>query len=277
MKNLPPRLSIELTARCNHDCPFCYGVWHEIPGLASRELDTAAWCAILYECARRGVREVQFTGGEPLLRDDLETLIDHARAMGLKTALYTNASLLTENRLLALKRLKTRISTSLPGLASYGTMTGTDRSPWGILSAIERAAELAWPMAVGIPLAKPNLAETADLVSAALLVRAAAVQVGPAMWEGRMKTHPDWMLSAEEWTTAKTSIRALPSGRVPILFADEFFCSCREQPDNPAARWPAPKDNCPAGRTFGALGPDGRFRRCLHTLDATEWFPLPQS
>ena len=52
MKNLPPRLSIELTVRCNHDCPFCYGVWHESPGLASRELDTAAWCAILDECAR---------------------------------------------------------------------------------------------------------------------------------------------------------------------------------------------------------------------------------
>ena len=84
--NLPPRLSIELTARCNYDCPFCYGVWHERPDLAARELGTDEWCAILDECARRGVREVQFTGGEPLLRDDLDTLIDRARTAGLKTA-----------------------------------------------------------------------------------------------------------------------------------------------------------------------------------------------
>lgn len=273
--DLPPCLSLELTARCNHACPFCYGVWHERPELASRELDTAEWRAILDECARRGVRTVQFTGGEPLLRSDLEELIDHARAVGLKTALYTNAALLTEERLLSLKRRRTRISTSLPGLASYGTMTGTDRTPWPVLEAVERAAELAWPMGVGITLAKPNLAEAADLVSAALLARAGVVEVGPVMWEGRMKNRPDWMLTADEWATAKAAIRKIPSGRVPVLFTDEFFCSCREQPGDPAALWPSPGGGCPAGRAFGVIGPDGRFRRCLHTLDATDWRNRP--
>ena len=162
MKELPRHLSLEVTARCNHACPFCYGVWHERPELAGEELSTEAWGEILEECARRGVEDVQFTGGEPLLRADLEELVDRARAAGLKTSVYTNASLLDEARLEGFKRRRTRISTSLPGLASYGEMTGTGRGPWGVLEAVARAAELGWPMGVGITIARPKLAEAAE-------------------------------------------------------------------------------------------------------------------
>lgn len=268
---LPRRLSLELTARCNYACPFCYGAWHEQPELAGPELPTAEWASILDECARRGVREVQFTGGEPLLREDLDELIDHALAAGLKVAVYTNASLLDEARLEGFKRRRVAVSTSLPGLASYGAMTGTGREAWPVLEAVERASELGWPMGVGITVARPNLAEAADLVAAAALAGASAIQVGAAMWEGRMKTHTDWMLTAEEWAAAKAAARKVPTGKAHLVFADEFFCACREQPGDPASRWPAPPGTCPAGRTFGVIGPSGRLRRCLHTLEETNW------
>jgi len=268
---LPRRLSLEVTARCNYACPFCYCVWHERPELAGPELGTEEWGAILEECARRGVKEVQFTGGEPLLRDDLDELIDRARAAGLKTAVYTNASLLDEERLEGFKRRRVSISTSLPGLASHGTMTGTDREAWPTLEAVERAAELGWPMGVGITVARPNLAEAADLVAAAALAGAAAIQIGAVMWEGRMKANSGWMLTAEEWASAKAAVRAVATGKARVTFADEFFCSCREQPGNPGARWPSPPGACPAGKAFGVIGPTGTFRRCLHTLEETNW------
>lgn len=270
MKELPRHLSLEVTARCNHACPFCYGVWHERPELAGEDLPTEAWEAILEECARRGVKDVQFTGGEPLLRGDLERLIDRARAAGMKTAVYTNASRLDEARLEGFKRRRTRISTSLPGLASYGEMTGTGRGPWGVLEALTRAAELGWPMGVGITIARPNLGEAADLVAAALLAGAAVVQVGVAMWEGRMKRRTEWMPTPEEWAAAKTAMRKVPAGKTRVIFADEFFCACRAQPEEATARWPSPGP-CPAGRTFGVIGPTGKFRRCLHTLEEVEW------
>lgn len=271
MTELPWRLSLEVTARCNYACPFCYGVWHERAELAGPELGTAEWGAILEECARRGVKEVQFTGGEPLLRDDLDELIDRARAAGLKTAVYTNASLLDEERLEGFKRRRVSISTSLPGLASYGTMTGTDREAWPTLEAIERASELGWPMGVGITVARPNLSEAADLVAAAALAGASAIQIGAVMWEGRMKANSDWMLTSEEWASAKAAVRAVATGKVRVTFADEFFCACREQPGNPGARWPSPPGACPAGKAFGVIGVTGKFRRCLHTLEETEW------
>lgn len=271
MKELPRHLSLEVTARCNHACPFCYGVWHERPELAGEELSTEAWGEILEECARRGVEDVQFTGGEPLLREDLEELVDRARAAGLKTSVYTNASLLDEARLEGFKRRRTRISTSLPGLASYGEMTGTGRGPWETLEAVARAAELGWPMGVGITVARPNLPEAADAVAAAVLAGAAAVQAGAVMWEGRMKGRAEWMLTAEEWAAAKESIRKVPCGKTRVVFADEFFCACREQPGDPGARWPSPEGGCPAGKTFGTIGPTGKFRKCLHAVEEEAW------
>lgn len=268
---LPPSLSLEVTARCNYACPFCYGVWHERAGMAGPELDTEEWGAILAECARRGVRSVQFTGGEPLLREDLDELIDRALSAGLQAAVYTNASLLTEERLLGFKRRGVGISTSLQGLKSHAAMTGTEEGPWRTLEAIERAREVGWPMGVGIALARPNLAEAADLASAALLAGASEVQVGPAMWEGRMKGRPEWMPSAGEWEEAKAAVRAATAGKGQVAFAEEFFCGCREQPELARERWPAPGTGCPAGRAFGVLGVTGRFRRCLHTLEERAW------
>ena len=271
MTELPPRLSLEVTARCNFACPFCYGVWHERAEMAGPELGTEEWGAILEECARRGVRTVQFTGGEPLLWEDLDELVARAVAAGLKTAVYTNAALLTEERLLGFKRSSTRISTSLQGLKSHAVMTGMSEGPWRTLEAIERAREVGWPMGVGITLARPNVGEAADLASAAFLAGASAVQMGPAMWEGRMKGRPDWMLTAEEWSAAKAAVRAaLPEGR-RVAFADEFFCACREQPEMARERWPSPSAGCPAGHAFGVLGVTGKFRKCLHTIEECEW------
>ena len=35
-------MTLELTAKCNFRCPYCYCVWHERPELAKPELDAAA-------------------------------------------------------------------------------------------------------------------------------------------------------------------------------------------------------------------------------------------
>ena len=255
---LPPRLSIEQTARCNFACPFCYGVWHERPEWGEPELPSAEWAAILADYARRGVKSVQFTGGEPLLRDDLDELCDRALAVGLKVAVYTNASLLTEEHLLSFKRRGVRLLTSLQGIKSHAEMTGTDHGPWPTLEAIERAREIGWPMGVGIPVARKNAFVALDLVAAALLAGASVGQVGPAMWEGRMKSHSDDMLDADEWAAIKEKIRALPPNKGKIVFPEEFFCACREQPPEAVAKWPAQPKNCPAGKSFGVLGVDGQ-------------------
>ncbi|MBQ3314893.1 MAG: hypothetical protein IJG70_02920 [Kiritimatiellae bacterium] len=43
----PRHMTLELTAKCNFRCPYCYCVWHEYPELAKPELDLDQWKAVL--------------------------------------------------------------------------------------------------------------------------------------------------------------------------------------------------------------------------------------
>lgn len=60
----------------------------------SSDLPTAAWLGFLDELAKAGCAAVSFTGGEPLLREDLESLVRAARGHGLRVGLNTNGCLL---------------------------------------------------------------------------------------------------------------------------------------------------------------------------------------
>lgn len=268
----PRHMTLELTAKCNFRCPYCYCVWHEYPVLAKPELDTDGWKSVLDKCAADGVRDILFTGGEALLRKDLSPIIDHARRMipDASLSLFTNASRLTEPLLKAFKRRRVHLATSLQGLRTYGAMTGTRRSYKRLLALLARAAELGWPIAVSLTITKANLHEAADLFAAAALSGAKSIQLGPTMAGGRAATRNDLMVTREEWAAVKKQIRALPDGRVSYSFCDEFICECRsDTPSELLKAWRDPDHTpCPAGKSFGVVGPNGTYRTCLHALPA---------
>ena len=273
MMRFPRHMTLELTARCNFRCPYCYCLWHEFPALGAPELDTSGWKAIIDRCAADGVEEILFTGGEVLLRPDLFHVLSHARRRlpRAELSLFTNASRLDESLIRRFKRRGVRIATSLQGLATYGAMTGTRRSYRRLLALVARASELGWPISVSMTITKANLREAADMFAAVALSGAAAIQVGPMMAGGRALAHPELMLARTEWDSVKDAIRALPNAGVPFSFSDEFFCECRH--DQPPAhlrnKWRDPSHTpCPAGRDFGVIGPTGQFRACLHCVSA---------
>ena len=83
-----------LTARCNLRCVHCYlGAGPD--SSTTGELTTPEALALLDELAAVRAPVVLFSGGEPLLRPDLEELAAHARSLGLATALSTNGTLIT--------------------------------------------------------------------------------------------------------------------------------------------------------------------------------------
>ncbi len=109
------------------------------------------------------------------------------------------------------------------------------------------------------------------MFAAAALSGASLIQLGAMMAEGRGKRHLDLMISRAEWEAVKDEIRKLPNVGVPYSFADEFICTCRDQPSELLSAWADPKaKRCPAGRSFGVVGPDGTYRICLHALPK-EW------
>ena len=270
---LPKQLIFELTAKCNYRCPFCYCVWHEFPELAKPERDTAFWLSILDRCAEHGINDIQFTGGEVLLRPDLRKLLAYARKRlpGAMLGVFTNTELMTEEFLFFCRRKRIRLSTSLQGLSTHAAMTGTRRKYFRTLEWIARASELHWPMSVSLTATRENRSEFADMFCAAALSGAKIIQLGTMMPEGRGRKNLDLALTRAEWENLKSEIRQLPGHGVPYGFCDEQLCECRPQPAELLRKFRSPGNPvCKAGIDFGVIGPNGKFRKCLHTVDAEE-------
>jgi len=96
----PMALLAELTHRCPLACPYCSNPL--TLERAGNELDTDDWRRVLTEAANLGVLQAHFSGGEPLIRKDLETLIAHAAGCGLYTNLITSGMALSQARANAL-------------------------------------------------------------------------------------------------------------------------------------------------------------------------------
>lgn len=82
------------TRQCNLHCLHCYSnaVSHSSPGA----MNTQEGKAFIRDLADFGVPVLLFSGGEPLLRDDIFELADFAREQGIAPVLSTNGTLITE-------------------------------------------------------------------------------------------------------------------------------------------------------------------------------------
>jgi radical SAM protein with 4Fe4S-binding SPASM domain len=90
--DLPSEVVIEVTARCNKDCRYCFNSFSKkIPDRSTDEIKKT-----IKHTSDLGIRYIRFTGGEPLLRKDIFELITYAKKCGLKVRLNTNGKLLTK-------------------------------------------------------------------------------------------------------------------------------------------------------------------------------------
>jgi len=97
----PWTLVAELTYACPLRCAYCSNpVGYE---RHRAELATDDWCRVFAEAEALGVMQLHLTGGEPLVRRDLEALVARARALGLYTNLVTSGLPLDRARLASLR------------------------------------------------------------------------------------------------------------------------------------------------------------------------------
>ena len=92
----PTTLLAELTYRCPLHCPYCSNPIEM--SHAAAELSTGDWKRVLSEARDLGVMQLGLSGGEPLIRKDLEELVAHAREIGLYSTLVTSGLGLTRAR-----------------------------------------------------------------------------------------------------------------------------------------------------------------------------------
>jgi radical SAM protein with 4Fe4S-binding SPASM domain len=92
----PYRMDLALTYRCNINCSHCYNQRRE-----AEELSTGDWKKIIKTLWDNGIPHIDFTGGEPTLREDLLELIGYAENLGIITGLLTNGVRLADEKFVA--------------------------------------------------------------------------------------------------------------------------------------------------------------------------------
>jgi pyrroloquinoline quinone biosynthesis protein E len=95
MNHRPYALLAELTYRCPLHCPYCSNPTRQPAG---GELTTEEWRRVIREAAALGALQAGFSGGEPLQRADLASLVAEARGSGMYTNLITSGVGLDERR-----------------------------------------------------------------------------------------------------------------------------------------------------------------------------------
>ncbi len=147
-------LRISVTDRCNFRCVYCMP--KEVFGQGYRFLDRKELLSFeeITRVARiavgLGVNKLRLTGGEPLLRRDLERLIEQLAGLGVELTLTTNASLLARKAQTLADAGLDRLTVSLDSLddETFRAMNDVDFSVERVLEGIAAAAAAGLPVKV---------------------------------------------------------------------------------------------------------------------------------
>lgn len=149
-RKIPIVIAWAVTRRCNYRCKYC-AAW-DTPTM---ELDTKEICNIIDEMAGMGLKKITFTGGEPLLREDIGKIIDYAHQKNISVNLNSNGSLIKE-RIAELKNLDS-LTLSLEGPEEIHDGLRQKGSFKNVLAAIDVASKRNIRVALTVTLNTCNL------------------------------------------------------------------------------------------------------------------------
>src|SRR3954469_3038470 len=188
----PYTLVAELSYRCPLHCPYCSNPV-AIGGERFRaELETEHWTRVFEEAHALGVLQLALTGGEPMVRRDLDELVAAARAAGLYSTLVTAGIHLTRERAAALKEAgldHVQVSIQSPDPAENDLIAGT-RSFAKKLAAARAARELGFPLTINCVLHRRNLDRIEEILALAEELDAQRLELANTPYYGWAGAHP---------------------------------------------------------------------------------------
>jgi radical SAM protein with 4Fe4S-binding SPASM domain len=90
VNDAPREIVFEVTTKCNLNCPICFR------SQGPAELPLGSIKTLIDECVDLGIKIVRFTGGEPLLYNNIEEALSYAKSKNLYVIVNTNATMLTQ-------------------------------------------------------------------------------------------------------------------------------------------------------------------------------------
>jgi pyrroloquinoline quinone biosynthesis protein E len=257
----PYTLVAELTYRCPLRCVYCSNPLDY--GRHRTEIDTAAWLRVLREAEDLGVVQLNLTGGEPLVREDLEALVEEARRLDLYTNLITSGIPLRRERLAHLRALgldNVQISIQDTEPVASDRIAGR-RSHERKRVVAGWVKELGFPLTLNTVLHRENLDRVADVIALAEALGADRLELANTQYLGWALANRSALLPTREQLGRARAVAAEARrrlrGKMEVLFVTPDYYT-----DTPKAcmdGW---------GRRFILVSPDGLALPChaAHTL-----------
>jgi len=256
----PPRpytLVAELSYRCPLHCPYCSNPV-AIRGERWRdELETEHWTRVFREARALGVLQLALTGGEPMVRRDLDELVAAGRDAGLYSTLVTAGTLLTPARAARLKEAgldHVQVSIQSPDPEENDLIAGV-RSFEKKLAAARTARELGFPLTINCVLHRRNLDRIEDLLRLAEELDAQRLELANTQYYGWAALNQQALLPTraqlERGEEAVRRFRERVGPRITVLWVlPDYF---EDLPKPCVGGW---------GRTTILIAPNGEALPC---------------
>jgi len=251
----PLWLLAELTYRCPLHCVFCYNPVDY--AARPQELTTAQWIDVLRQGRQLGAAQLGFSGGEPLMRDDLALLVAEGHRLGYYTNLITSGVGLNEARLVALKEagldhIQLSFQDSSREMNDFLSSTKT----FGLkLKVAELIKRYDYPMVLNVVLHRYNLDHVERIIEMALAMGVDYLELANTQYYGwGLLNRAQLMPTLAQLRKAESVVeawRAKVGARLRILFVvPDYF---EERPKACMNGW---------GAVFLAVAADGAALPC---------------
>jgi radical SAM protein with 4Fe4S-binding SPASM domain len=256
----------EVTTRCNLDCIHCYA---NSVDSTQTELTTNEGKRLLEQIAEIDeLRMIVITGGEPLLRNDIFELVEHAGKLGFRIVFSTNGTLLTTEMAKDLARLGVaNFSISLDGdnAGCHESIRRKSGCFQGALDGIKSAMQTGVCLQVNFTAMKQNLVELPGVIDLAESLKADIIMVFQAV-PPRQEKGAIELDAEEQMQLIKTIAEKQKKTRALIMpvCSPEYWPWLVEHKRVPFGRTMVNKafSGCGAGRGFSYIRFDGEVWPC---------------
>ncbi|MCP5039999.1 MAG: radical SAM protein [bacterium] len=170
---------------CNMKCPHCYAAAVAEP--SPTDLSHEEGLHLLDDLASCGVRVVIFSGGEPLMREDLIDLIRHARDLGIAPQLSSNGVLLDPDTATRLADAGVAyVGISIDGLPAFNdAYRGLEGGHAAALRGLHNAKGAGMKTGLRMTLTQRNVAELPAMIDVACSADVDRFYVSHLVYSGR--------------------------------------------------------------------------------------------